>query len=262
MVEAVLKEPSRIPETPALPRGTVQHELFELREGVKTLNDQQVHLNINELKKLNKRLDKLILEKMDAIKEVIEAEQTHNSWGHNRLLFSLGTSAASIIGGVYLIASGNSEGQKFILAGSVNLANTLMEHLGAWTALSKLVSFGNETVEYATGLLPYAVSLFTMVYTTYNAYFVAQNDLMAWINSSLSYIDTTLRIGAIYTTVKKGFADVHLTDIQAQTTLAMREVELITRQNEARTANADIFTSQSKRTLRKIININSAAMAQ
>ncbi|HEX4840314.1 MAG TPA: hypothetical protein VFU89_07740, partial [Rhabdochlamydiaceae bacterium] len=255
------KESSRIPEISALPRGTVQHELSELREGVKKLSDKQTRLNMAPLKDLHQELDELTLKEMDAIKEVIEAEKTHNSWGYNQLLFSLGAAAASIIGGMYLMASGNAEGQKFIYTGSVTLANALMDHLGAWTALSKLVSFGNATVEYATGLLPYAVSLFTMAYTTYNAYFVAQNDLMAWINSSLSYINTTLSIGAIYTTAKKGIADVHLIDIQAQTTLATRKVEPITRRNEALGDNANTFAKQTKRTLQDCIRINSAAMA-
>ncbi|HEX2579497.1 MAG TPA: hypothetical protein VHK67_03745 [Rhabdochlamydiaceae bacterium] len=260
MVEAVSHD-LRIPESSALPKGTVTHELFELREQVKKLNDQQVRLNMAPLKSLHQELDELALKEMDAVKNVIDAEKTHLFWGYNQMLFSLGAAATSIIGGIYLIASGDNEGQKFIAAGCVTLANTLMDQLGGWTALSKLVSFGNETVEYAAGLLPYAISLFTIVYTGYTMVSVAQHHLMAWVSSALSYIETTLRIGTIYTTAKKGFADVHLIDIQSQTTIATKKIEPITRRNEALGESGNAFTSQTKRTLQTYNRINSAAMA-
>jgi hypothetical protein len=261
MVEAVSKD-LKIPETSALPKGTVTHELFELREQVKKLNERQVRLNMAPLKSLHQELDELALKEMDAVKSVIDAKKTHNTWGYSRLIFSLGAATASIIGGIYLIASGDSEGQKFIAAGSVTLANTLMEQLGGWTALSKLVSFGNETVEFATGLLPYAVSIFTMVYTGYTMFSVAEHDLMAWISSSLSYIETTLRIGAIYTTVKKGLADVHLIDIQTQTTIATKKIDPITRRNDALGEGGNTFALRTKGTLQTYTRTTSAVMAQ
>ncbi len=84
---------------------------------------------------------------------------------------------------------------------------------------------------------------------------------MAWISSTLSYIDTTLRIGTIYTTVKKGLADINLIDIRAQTTIATSKIEPITRTNEALGEISNAFASQTKRTLQNFNKVNSAAMA-
>lgn len=247
----------------SLPEGTVQQELFQLREDIKKVNDRKTRLNMKPLRGLHQELDRLALEEMDAVKKLVETEKTHNSWGYNRLLFTLGTSAASIIGGIYLVANGDDEGRKFVAAGSATLANVLMEHLGGWTALAKLVSFGNNTAEFAVGLLPYAVSILTMSYTAYNMFSVplAQHEWMAWISSTLSYVDTTLRIGTIYTTVKKGLADVKLIDIRAQTTIATKKIEPITRNNEALGERSNAFASQTKRTLQNFNKVNSAAMA-
>jgi hypothetical protein len=264
MVEIAPIDSTHAPEFPSpLPKGSPQQELFELREAVKKVNDRKTRLNMKPLKGLHQELDRLTLEEMDAVKKLVETEKTHNAWGYNRLLFSLGTSATSIIGGIYLVANGDEEGRKFIAAGSVTLANTLMEHLGGWTALAKLVSFGNSTAEFAVGLLPYAVSILTMTYTVYNMFSVpvAQHEWMAWISSTLSYIDATLRIGTIYTTVKKGLADIRLIDIRAQTTIATKKVEPITRRNDALGETSNTFASQTKRTMQAFNKVNSAAMA-
>src|SRR3954468_1093 len=116
--------PTEFPSS--LPEGTVQQELFQLREDIKKVNDRKTRLNMKPLRGLHQELDRLCLEEMDAVKKLVETEKTHNSWGYNRLLFSLGTSAASIIGGIYLVANGEEEGRKFVAAGSANLANVLM----------------------------------------------------------------------------------------------------------------------------------------
>lgn len=247
----------------SLPEGTVHQELFQLREDIKKVNDRKTRLNMKPLRGLHQELDRLTLEEMDAVKKLVETEKTHNSWGYNRLLFTLGSSAASIIGGTYLVANGDDEGRKFVAAGAATLANVLMEHLGGWTALAKLVSFGNNTAEFGVGLLPYAVSILTMSYTAYNMFSVplAQHEWMAWISSTLSYVDTTLRIGTIYTTVKKGVADGKLIDIRAQTTIATKKIDPITRNNEALGERSNSFASQTKRTLQNFNKVNSAAMA-
>ncbi len=264
MVERVSVESSTSPEISSLPKGTVQEELFQLREDIKKVNDRKTRLNMKPLRGLHQELDQLMLDELDAVKKVVEATQTQNAWGYNRFLMTITTAAASIVGGMYLVANDSEDGWKFVASGSIGLGNALMEQLGAWTAFSKLVSFGNETVEYSANLLPYAVSILNISYTGYNMLSVPlqQHEWMSWISSILSSIDTTLRVGTIYTNYRRGLADISLLDVRGRTTIATKQIEPITRRNEALGERANAFASQTKRTLQNFNKENSAAMAQ
>lgn len=256
-------EPSSTPEISSLPQGSVQQELFQLREELKKIGDKTTRVNIKPLKGLRSELDQLALDELDAVKEVIEATNTRNAWSYNQLLFSLGSAVVSIIGGAYLVASGEDLGNKFIATGAISLANILMEHLGGWKALSKLVSFGNDTIEYSVNLLPYAVSLFTITYTAYNMISVPldHQSWMKWITGVLSSIDAVIRVGTIYTTAKKGFADIKLLDIQGKTTVATKKIEPITRRGEYLAERTNTAASQMKKTLQNFNKVNTAVMA-
>ena len=264
MVDVGSVESSTSPETFSLPEGSVQQELFQLREDVKKVGDRTTRLNMKPLKGLHQELEQLTLDELDEVKKIVDATQAQNAWGYNRLLITLTTAAASIIGGMFLVAQDSDEGWKYIGTGSVALGNALMEYNGAWTEFSKLVSFGNETVEYSASLLPYAVSILNMGYTAYNLAYVPlkQHEWMSWMSSILSTIDVTLRAGTIYTNTKKSLADARLMDIRARTTIATRKIEPITRRNEALGAKSNAFASQTKRTLQNYNKVNSAAMAQ
>lgn len=262
-------EPSSTPEISSLPQGTVQQELFQLREEIKKVGDKTTRLNIKPLKGLRSELDQLALDELDAVKEVIEATNTRNAWSYSQLLFSLASAAASIIGGAYLVAmadndpEGQALGTKFVATGAISLANILMEHLGGWKALSKLVSFGNETIEYYTGFLPYVVSIFTITYTAYNMISVPldHQSWMKWITGVLSSIDAVIRVGTIYTNVKKGFADIKLLDIQGKSTVATKKIEPITRRGEYLAERTNTAASQMKKTLQNFNKVNTAVMA-
>jgi hypothetical protein len=264
MVNVGSVETSTPPGISSLPEGSVQQELFQLREDIKKVSDRTTRLNMKPLSALHKELDQLTMDELDEVKKIVEATQTQNAWGYNRFLITITTAAASIIGGMFLIGQESSEGWKYIGTGSVALGNALMEYHGTWTEFSKLVSFGNETVEYSASLLPYAVSVLNMGYAAYNLASVPlkQHEWMDWISSVLSTIDITLRVGTIYTNTKKGLADARLMDIRGRTTIATKKIEPITRRNEALGAKSNAFASQTKRTLQNYNKVNSAAMAQ
>jgi len=264
MVEIASVESPTSPEISSLPKGSVQQELFQLREDIKKVNDRKTRLNMKPLSALHQELEQLPLDELDAIKKDIEATQSQNAWGYNRFLVTITTAAATIIGGMYLVANESEDGWKFVASGSAALGNALMDHLGAWTAFSKLVSFGNETVEYSASLLPYAISIFNFSYTGYNMLSVPlqQHEWMSWISSIISSMDLVVRVGTIYTNAKKGLAEAHLTEIRGKTTIATRKIEPITRRNEALGEQSNAFASQTKRTLQNYNKVNSAAMAQ
>lgn len=261
-------EPYSTPDISSLPKGSVQQELFQLREEIKKVGDKTTRLNIKPLKGLRLELDQLALDELDAVKEVIEATNTRNAWSYSQLLFSLATAAATIIGGAYLSAmtddpEGQALGAKFVATGAISLANILMEHLGGWKAFSKFVSFGNETIEYTASFLPFVVSIFTSTYTLYNMLSVPveHKSWMTWITGVLSSIDFVIRAGTIYTNVMKGFADIKLTDIQGKTSIATKRIEPITRRGEYLAEKTNTVASQMKTTLQNFNKVNTAIMA-
>ncbi len=247
----------------SLPVGSIQAELFGLREEIKKVGDKTTHLNLIPLKGLKSDLDRLVIEELDAVKQSIEAANNQNAWSHQQLIYSLGSAAASIIGGAYLVASGEEQGKKFVGVGAVSLANILMEHLGGWSALAKIGSMGNSTLEAGIKLVPIAITIFTNIYSAYTMLNlpIEHKTWMTQINQILSYINLALQVGSVYTTYKKGQADFRLLDVQSQTNIATKKIQPITLRNEYLGERFNSVTSTLKKTLLNITRINSAMMA-
>jgi len=186
---------------------------------------------LKPLRDLKENISQLTHDELAALQKVADAKEIQNLWSYGHLI----SSSASILFGAYLFVRGDERGKHLIYGGSALLANALMDHLGGWTALSKLGSFGNETIEQTLRVtLPLAATLTTLLYSSYRLASLPLDLQTALkdMDKLMSWINMIVQVGNIYTSWVKGQAERKLMIIQGNISVLMMKIEPLNLRNE------------------------------
>jgi hypothetical protein len=196
-------------------------------------------------------------EQSEDLKQVAEAEENQNLWSFGHLISSAGYASASILFGTYLMANGDGDkGKSFIYGGSALLANTLMDFSGGWSFLSKLGSFGNDTIEQTLkATLPIATTLITFLYSPQNLLKAPfeHKTLMQYIDKMMAWINMLVQVGNVYASWMLGQAQRKLTETEAKISLTLMNIQPLNLRNEALTNSAKQINDAMKSGIKKII---------
>jgi hypothetical protein len=232
------------PVSPArIPMGTILGELADVMDSTKKGVERYKQVTvIQPLKDLKEDMSQLTQDQIEALRKLAESKENQNLWSYGSLFSSAGYASLSILVGAYIFATGTPEDKKkslgFIYGGIALLSNTLLDKLGVWNALSKLASFGNESVEGALKIaLPIASTLMTM---TYGFYQLAgpSNELQTLfknIDKLMSGINMFVQIGTCHASWVRGQAERRLMILQGKITINSMKVTQINLRNESLT---------------------------
>lgn len=242
------------------PQGTLLDQLFQEFNGVREDKNRVLRVTINEpLERLRDECTILSQEQLAALQETIQQKSLLSTWSYGSFASSILYATSTILGGAYLKWTEKENGDQFIYAGTVSLANTLLTHTKGWAAVSKLVSLGNKNVEQLLQtVLPLAVTLFTYAWNGRNIATLTQDqkEKMELINHFFSFVGIVLQVGEIYTKFRVGVAEIKRQEID--TTLNVKNYEfngLLARQG-GRQDSFDKVGQDLKGMIRNAINSN------
>ncbi len=252
------------PAPPArIPLGTIIGDMAAEMDSSKKAIDRYKQVSLLQpMRDNNDDVKRFSEEKQEDLRQVAEAQENQNLWSFGHLISSAGYASASIIFGTYLFASGEADkGKSFIYGGSALLANTLMDFSGGWSYLSKLGSFGNDTIEQTLqATLPIATTLITFLYSPQNLLKAPfeHRILMQYIDKMMGWINMIVQVGNVYTSWMLGQAQRKLTVTEAKISLTLMKIQPLNLRNEALTNSAKQINDAMKGGIKKIIKGTSA----
>ncbi len=265
MVEAITSELDSQPASaPArIPMGTILGELADAMDSTKKSLDRYKQVTVLQpLRDLKENeLPKWTQDELDSLKRVAEAKEKERLWSYGHLVSSIGYASLSVVFGLYLLSTGEERGERFVYIGTALLVNTLMDYFGGWTAVSKLVSFGHESVEQNLRItLPIISTLTTFFFVPHNltGLSIDHKTLFENIDKLMSGINMVVQVASAYTKFVKGQAERHLMDIQGKISLTLMKIEPLTIRNENLTNSAKQVNDAMKGGIKKIIKGTSA----
>jgi hypothetical protein len=266
-IEEVKSEPfidAKLVITPArIPLGTIMGEIADAMDSTKKNLDRYKQVTVMQpLRDLKEDINQWKEEELADLKKVADAHKNANLWSSGHFISSASYATLSILFGLYLIVIKGEDGEKFVYGGSTLLANTfLMDYFGGWTALSRLASFGNQTVEQTLKVtLPLATTLMTMIYSAHNLASLppSYQDIVKTIDKLMSWVNMIVQVGNIYTKWIKGQAERQLMVVQGQITALTMKIEPLNLRNENLTNLAKQVNDAIKGGIKKIIKGTSA----
>ena len=251
------------PAIPArIPMGTILGEMAAAMDGSKKTLDRYKQVTVMQpLRDLRDNISRLTQDELDALEKVANAKENQNLWSYGHLISSAGYASLSIMFGAYLLATGEERGKNFVYGGSALLANTLMDHLGGWTALSKLASFGNEPLEQTLrATLPLAATMTTYCFAPHNLMDlpIEHKQLIQNIDKAMSWINMIVQVGNVYTSWVVGQSQRRLTVIEGELSANQLKIEPLNLRNETLTNAAKQINDAIRNGIKKIMKGTSA----
>ena len=214
MVETIRSQSSASSREPTgLPPGTVIDRMFQAMNDHKKLGNRSLQEINEDLEAIYQKMDSLQKEKIETLQKEIDAGRFNAPWGVASYLCSSLYACASIVGGSYLLATGQPIGQQFIAAGVVLLANKVLSHRDRWEAIAQTLSFGNTTVKsYLHSGLPKLAEAVAFLWNIYSMVALPQDlkTKIAYAQTLYGIVSSVINIHDIYTTVIKFKAEGHI----------------------------------------------------
>jgi len=262
VVSAISSTP---PPAAKFPPGTILGTLAEEMDKTRKSLERFKRITVTQpLKDVNVDLDLLTQEELKALTDVAQAKENQNLWSYGHLISSSLYASSSIMYGAYILANGEPQGKNLIKAGSLLLANTVMDFTGGWKAVARLCCLGNQTAETLLNIiLPLAVTFSISLFSARTMAQLSSQDkkfmknldwLFSWINMSVQAVN-------IYTSWVKGKAERQLTYIQGKITATRMRIDPITLLNESQTSMAKDINDRIKSGIKRIFNGTSALPA-
>jgi hypothetical protein len=265
-VDAVNIGPASEPKSVDAPARIPMHTLLgDLADDIdstkKAMNRYKEVTVIEPLRNLKEDIARLTTEQLEDLQKVADAKENHKLLSYGHIVYSIGYGCLSIIFGSYLMATGQANSEKFIFAGSALLTNTLMDHMGGWAFVSKLVALGNATAEETLKVvLPIATTLSTMFYSFHYLGSLPgpHQELVKSINWFMSWMNVTIQVVNTYASQMLQHAQRRLTMTESNVSVVTMKIEPLNLRNESLTHTAKQINDTLRGGARRIIRGTSA----
>lgn len=202
---------AQVSDAPKMLPGTVLGDLYDSIEDIKKQGNNVLKITVNRpLAHLRDQVSNLSEEQAKILQEAVDSSK----WSLASFIFSTLYASTSIMGGYWLKSQGEEKaGDEYIRAGALQLVNALAIYLDKWKDLSRIFSFGNQTVEQIlTTVLPMAITLYA-----HGRNSIAWNQLskehqkkIETISTLFTYVQATTTVGQVYVKFRQTQADIKI----------------------------------------------------